>query len=96
MPDERINGAYFSNGQVPASLSTEPGSRTSSRQVEEVDGTGSSQERVQSPGNASQEEGLTRLQETEPIDVDTWQGESPSQICLCQPDPKVPRPRNGR
>ena len=25
----------------------------------------------------------------------SWQGESPSQICLCQPDPKVPRPRNG-
>lgn len=28
-------------------------------------------------------------------DSDTWQGESPSSICLCQPDPKVPRPRNG-
>lgn len=27
--------------------------------------------------------------------VDTWQGDSPSDICLCQPDPKVPRPRNG-
>lgn len=25
----------------------------------------------------------------------SWQDESPSQICLCQPDPKVPRPRNG-
>ena len=25
----------------------------------------------------------------------SWQEESPSQICLCQPDPKVPRPRNG-
>ena len=24
-----------------------------------------------------------------------WQAESPSDICLCQPDPKVPRPRNG-
>ncbi|MCJ1464221.1 hypothetical protein MMC07_002834 [Pseudocyphellaria aurata] len=24
----------------------------------------------------------------------SWHGESPSQICLCQPDPKVPRPRN--
>ena len=27
--------------------------------------------------------------------LDRWQGESPSSICLCQPDPKVPRPRNG-
>ncbi|KAL6717410.1 RuvB ATP-dependent DNA helicase pontin [Lecanora helva] len=26
--------------------------------------------------------------------LDRWQGESPSSICLCQPDPKVPRPRN--
>ena len=25
----------------------------------------------------------------------TFQLESPSDICLCQPDPKVPRPRNG-
>ena len=25
----------------------------------------------------------------------SWQAESPSDICLCQPDPKVPRPRNG-
>ena len=27
--------------------------------------------------------------------VDKWQEDSPSSICLCQPDPKVPRPRNG-
>lgn len=25
----------------------------------------------------------------------SWQRESPTQICLCQPDPKIPRPRNG-
>lgn len=24
-----------------------------------------------------------------------WQGESSSLICLCQPEPKIPRPRNG-
>ncbi len=28
--------------------------------------------------------------------LDRWRGESPSSICLCQPDPKVPRPRNGK
>ena len=27
--------------------------------------------------------------------VENWQEDSPSSICLCQPDPKVPRPRNG-
>ncbi len=27
--------------------------------------------------------------------VENWQDDSPSSICLCQPDPKVPRPRNG-
>ena len=29
------------------------------------------------------------------LDSDTWPGESAKSICLCQPDPKVPRPRNG-
>ena len=28
--------------------------------------------------------------------VVSWSGELPSQVCLCQPDPKVPRPRNGK
>ena len=28
-------------------------------------------------------------------DPDAWIGEPPSSLCLCQPDPKVPRPRNG-
>ncbi len=27
--------------------------------------------------------------------LSSWQRDSPSSICLCQPDPKVPRPRNG-
>ena len=27
--------------------------------------------------------------------VEKWQEDTPSSICLCQPDPKVPRPRNG-
>ena len=27
--------------------------------------------------------------------VEKWQEDTPSSICLCQPEPKVPRPRNG-
>ena len=42
------------------------------------------------------EESIKTVQPASPRrDSDTWEGESPSSICLCQPEPKVPRPRNG-
>lgn len=53
----------------------------------------------QSPSQTTSNRGDQRLGKRLPIVSKpipgTWQGESPSQICLCQPDPKVPRPRNG-
>ena len=30
-----------------------------------------------------------------PSKMEHWEEEIPGHICLCQPDPKVPRPRNG-
>ena len=37
----------------------------------------------------------TRPSVSQDPDADAWIGEPPSSLCLCQPDPKVPRPRNG-
>ena len=54
--------------------------------------------RTRSSSQASNAENLQlrrRLPSISKASPMSWQGESPSQICLCQPDPKVPRPRNG-
>lgn len=33
--------------------------------------------------------------ETSPVHTRASSGDSASQVCICQPDPKIPRPRNG-
>ena len=51
-----------------------------------------SSSQASSGDNPHLQRGLPSMPKASPM---SWQGESPSQICLCQPDPKVPRPRNG-
>ena len=95
MPNERSKGAFLSNGQIPISSQSQPGSRASSTQLEQY--SPSAEEPDDDP--QSEPSGAIqiphRVRKPAPSTIDTWQGDSPSQICLCQPDPKVPRPRNG-
>lgn len=34
--------------------------------------------------------------ETSPVHTRASSGDSAAQVCICQPDPKIPRPRNGK
>ena len=95
MPDETSNTAFLKNGQIPASSSPEPTSRKPSNQVEDLHSFEIEQPAGQSPGLRRHTSIPSPVHKPAPSSIDIWQGESPSQICLCQPDPKVPRPRNG-
>lgn len=54
--------------------------------------TSSSSQATSNRGGQRVEKDVPSVSRPSPV---LWQGEFPSQICLCQPDPKVPRPRNG-
>ena len=95
MPDERSNTAFINNGQIEASSSPEPASRKPSTQIEEHQSFELEELGGQSPGFGHQASIPSPVHKPAPSNIDIWQGESPSQLCLCQPDPKVPRPRNG-
>ncbi|KAL9103582.1 MAG: hypothetical protein Q9163_001384 [Psora crenata] len=92
MTDERSDSAIHNIGQIP------PSSSESIRKV--LSTTVDHQGLIPPAGAADQSFDLSpeaissRLRKPAPSNIDTWQGDSPSQICLCQPDPKVPRPRN--
>ena len=95
MTSEGSHTAYLRNSQVPASSTPEPPSRKASGSAVEQHETSSNkaEETVTEIGpldSASSREGRSAAS-----NVDLWQSDTPSQICLCQPDPKVPRPRNG-
>ena len=93
MTDERSHGAFKKNAQIPPA-SSESLRKSSSSIVEHPRSISIAEEEDQSP-DPRQEIVPTRVRKPAPANIDTWQEDSPSQICLCQPDPKVPRPRNG-
>lgn len=98
MTDERSTSAYIKNGQIPTRSPANPALRKSpvtTPELEDRDGPSSSEHRDSTPEHENQDSVSARRRTTAPSSIDTWQGETPSQICLCQPDPKVPRPRNG-
>lgn len=95
MPAERSKSAFLNNGQIQTSSRSQPASRTSSTQLEQYSpsAVGPDDDPQSEPSGETQIP--HRVRKPAPSNIDTWQGDSPSQICLCQPDPKVPRPRNG-
>ena len=95
MTDERSNGAFQKNIQIPPPSASKALRKASSTTVETKHSTSPTEEEGDPP-NRVQEAIPSRVKKPAPANVDTWQGDTPSQICLCQPDPKVPRPRNGK
>ena len=96
MPNERSDGAFLKNSQIPASPSPEPTTRTPSAHIEEERSFEDTNSARHSPDPRRRGSIPSPVHKPALSAIDIWQGESPSQICLCQPDPKVPRPRNGK
>ena len=94
MTDESSNSAFQENGRIP-NLSAKSVRKSSSATIEDRRSSSPAEEEHR-PSNLRQEVIPTRVRKPAPSNIEIWQGESPSQICLCQPDPKVPRPRNGK
>ena len=95
MPNERSEAAFLTNSQIQASSSPQPTSRKLSTQVEKERSVEGTDPAGHSSDPRRQDSIPSPIHKPAPSSIDIWQGESPSQICLCQPDPKVPRPRNG-
>lgn len=98
MTNERSNSAYLKNGQIPASSTADSDPQKSfitTPEPENQDAISSPEHRESVPEQDNRDPAPARVRKSAPSNIDTWQGETPSQICLCQPDPKVPRPRNG-
>ena len=96
MTNERSNTAHAKNSQVSTSSTPELALRKSSSPASEKQGSslgnyGEQKLESRHRGSASNQVGKPA-----PSSIETWEGDIPSQICLCQPDPKVPRPRNGK
>ncbi|KAL9129830.1 MAG: hypothetical protein Q9217_001828 [Psora testacea] len=92
MTNETSNSAFQENHQIPP-LPSKALRTASSTAVDDQHSTPLAVEEDQSP-DLPPEAILSRVRKPAPSNLDTWQEDSPSQICLCQPDPKVPRPRN--
>ena len=94
MTNERSNTAYAKNGQITASTASDSiskGSPPPSVDQQKSPPAKEEQGSETEPHNSAS----ARTRKPAPSSIDTWEGDIPSQICLCQPDPKVPRPRNG-
>lgn len=51
--------------------------------------------RKRSAGGVEQEGSVLQSSTTSPAHTRASSGESAAHVCICQPDPKIPRPRNG-
>ncbi|KAG8531078.1 uncharacterized protein KY384_004435 [Bacidia gigantensis] len=96
MTSERAKSAYVENSRIAEPLPLDNASRRSTVELPERPVHNSLPQHEESnPAEGSHSDSAQdSAKNRAPSSIDAWQGDSPSQICLCQPDPKVPRPRN--
>lgn len=103
MPDEASNAAASENKSptpAPRSLSSPPEEGVQRSPGEEsLEDYESPKHRTHSLSQAARNANRSSRADQSSLPrksvIEKWQEDSPSSICLCQPDPKVPRPRNG-
>lgn len=101
IPDRRNNSTSISSRRKSSSISlrsrnrSPSPSRGSKTPLTPEESPPFQNTRKRSAGTVEQEDRTASSSNTSPAHTRANSGESTAHVCICQPDPKIPRPRNG-